>query len=115
MFAALSPQLTSADLRAPCRSKRPTLATPPALGLGWMQARGNPGPPTTPPPLRRQPVGERLLHLDTMNATLRSSKEEIATAAVEIIDTQQDRIAELQQRQTILLALLGLVAVLELL
>jgi hypothetical protein len=50
-----------------------------------------------------------------MNTTLRSSKEEIATAAVEIIDTQQDRIDELQQRQTILLALLGLVAIWQLL
>jgi hypothetical protein len=49
-----------------------------------------------------------------MNTTLRSSKEEIATAAVEIIDTQQDRIDELQQRQAILVSLVALLALLHL-
>jgi hypothetical protein len=49
-----------------------------------------------------------------MNTTLRSSKEEIATAAVEIIDTQQDRIDELQQRQVILASLVALLALLHL-
>lgn len=50
-----------------------------------------------------------------MNITMRSSKEDVATAAVEIIDTQQERIKELQQRQTVLLALVGLAAILQLL
>jgi hypothetical protein len=49
-----------------------------------------------------------------MNTTLRSSKEEIATAAVEIIDTQQDRIDELQQRQAVLASLVALLALLHL-
>ena len=49
-----------------------------------------------------------------MNTTLRSSKEEIATAAVEIIDTQQERIDELQQRQGILACLVALLALLHL-
>ncbi len=47
--------------------------------------------------------------------TERTSKAEVLTAACELADLQADRIRELQQRQTILLALLGLVAVLELL
>lgn len=49
------------------------------------------------------------------NVTLRSSKEEIATTAVEIIDTQQEQIQTLQERQTILLALLGALSILWLL
>lgn len=50
-----------------------------------------------------------------MNTTLRSSKEEIATAAVEIIDSQQERLEALQQRQVILWALVALLATLQLL
>lgn len=50
-----------------------------------------------------------------MNINERSSKAEVLTAACELADYQADRISELQQRQAILLALLGLVAVLELL
>jgi hypothetical protein len=50
-----------------------------------------------------------------MNITMRSSKEDIATAAVELIDHQANRISALEQRQTILLALLGLVAIWQLL
>lgn len=46
-----------------------------------------------------------------MNITERSSKAEIISAACELTDHQSDRIATLEQRQTILLALLGLVAV----
>ena len=46
-----------------------------------------------------------------MNVTLRSSKEEIATAAVELIDTQAEQIAQLQQRQVILWALVALLAI----
>lgn len=49
------------------------------------------------------------------SVTLRSSKDEIATAAVEIIDTQQEQIQTLQERQTILLALLGVLSILWLL
>ena len=47
-----------------------------------------------------------------MNTTMRSSKEEIATAAVELIDSQAERVAELEQQQAALLALVGLLAVL---
>ncbi len=47
--------------------------------------------------------------------TERASKAEILSAACELADIQSQQIRELQQRQTILLALLGLVAVLELL
>ena len=50
-----------------------------------------------------------------MQITERTSKAEVLTAACELADYQADRIRELQQQQTILLALLGLVAVLELL
>lgn len=82
------------------RSKRQDLATPPDLGLGWIQARENPGRPTAP---------------RHMQITERSPKAEIISAACELADYQASRISELQQRQTILLALLGLVAVLELL
>ena len=47
-----------------------------------------------------------------MNITMRSSKEDIATAAVEIIDTQQERIDQLQQQQNVLWGLVALLAVL---
>jgi hypothetical protein len=50
-----------------------------------------------------------------MQITERTSKAEVLTAACELADYQADRIRDLQQRQAILLALLGLVAVLELL
>lgn len=46
-----------------------------------------------------------------MNVTMRSSKEEIATAAVELIDTQAEQISQLQQRQAILWALVALLAI----
>jgi hypothetical protein len=47
--------------------------------------------------------------------TERSSKADIITAAVELTDQQQGQIETLQQRQTILLALLGALAILQLL
>ena len=50
-----------------------------------------------------------------MQITERASKAEIISAACELADSQSQRIEELQQLQIILLALLGLVAVLELL
>lgn len=50
-----------------------------------------------------------------MNTTMRSSKEEIATAAVEIIDTQAEEITQLRQRQVILWALVALLAILQVL
>ena len=46
--------------------------------------------------------------------TERSSQADIITAALEITDQQQDQIKTLQQRQTILLALLGALAILQL-
>ena len=46
--------------------------------------------------------------------TERSSKADIMTAALEITDQQQGQIETLQQRQTILLALLGALAILQL-
>lgn len=50
--------------------------------------------------------------LGQMNVTMRSSKEEIATAAVELIDTQAEQLAAMQQQQVILWALVGLLATL---
>ena len=46
--------------------------------------------------------------------TERSSKADIITAAIELTDQQQGQIETLQQRQTILLALLGALAILQL-
>ena len=46
--------------------------------------------------------------------TERNTKAEILTAAMEITDHQQGQIETLQQRQTILLALLGILAILQL-
>jgi hypothetical protein len=46
--------------------------------------------------------------------TERSSKAEILSAAAELTDSQAQAIATLQQRQTILLALLGTLAILQL-
>jgi hypothetical protein len=46
--------------------------------------------------------------------TERSSKAEILSAAAELTDSQAHAIATLQQRQTILLALLGALAILQL-
>jgi hypothetical protein len=50
-----------------------------------------------------------------MNINERTSKAEIISAAVELTDSQAQRIDELQQRQLILLALLGALAILQLL
>lgn len=50
-----------------------------------------------------------------MNVTERTAKAEVLTAACELADYQADRISELQQRQGILLALVALLALLELL
>jgi hypothetical protein len=50
-----------------------------------------------------------------MQITERSPKAEIISAACELADHQADRISALEQRQTILLALLGLVAIWQLL
>jgi len=50
-----------------------------------------------------------------MNINERSSKAEVLTAACELADYQANRISALEQRQTILLALLGLVAIWQLL
>ena len=53
----------------------------------------------------------RHTHLDTMNITQRSSKDEIVTAACELISSQDKQITDLQQRQTALALLLGIVLV----
>ena len=45
-----------------------------------------------------------------MNITPHSTKDEIITGALEMIDGQADRISTLQQRQTILVVLLGALA-----
>ena len=50
-----------------------------------------------------------------MNINERASKAEIISAAVELTDSQAQQIDELQQRQMILLALLGALAILLLL
>ena len=46
-----------------------------------------------------------------MNTTLRSSKDDIATAAIELIDGQAEQLQELQQRQRVLWALVALLSV----
>jgi hypothetical protein len=50
-----------------------------------------------------------------MNITERASKAEIISAACELADSQAQQIEEMQQRQVVLLALLGVLAVLQLL
>jgi len=50
-----------------------------------------------------------------MNINERASKAEILSAAVELTDSQARQIEDLQQRQAILLALLGVLAILQLL
>ena len=45
-----------------------------------------------------------------MNITARSSKAEIIDAALELTDSQAERIAQLEQRQTVLWALCALLA-----
>ena len=47
--------------------------------------------------------------------TERASKAEILSAAAELTDSQADRIATLEQRQTILLVLLAILAALQIL
>lgn len=47
-----------------------------------------------------------------MQITERASKAEIISAACELVDDQSARIEALQQRQTILLALVGVLATL---
>lgn len=46
-----------------------------------------------------------------MNITEHSTKAAIIDAACELTDTQAERIAQLEQQQTILFSILGLVAV----
>jgi len=64
-----------------------------------------------------EPHGLSTLHLGKpamQTITERSSKAEILSAAAELTDSQAQAIATLQQRQTILLALLGALAILQL-
>jgi hypothetical protein len=51
----------------------------------------------------------------TMNINERSSKADIIDAAVELTSTQAEKISELQQQQTILLILLGVLVICQLL
>lgn len=51
----------------------------------------------------------------TMNINERSSKADIIDAAVELTSTQAEKISELQQQQTILLILLGVLTICQLL
>lgn len=51
----------------------------------------------------------------TMNINERSSKADIIDAAVELTSTQAEKISELQQQQTILLILLGVLTLCQLL
>ena len=51
----------------------------------------------------------------TMNITERSSKADIIDAAVELTSTQAEKISELQQQQTILLIMLGVLVICQLL
>ena len=52
---------------------------------------------------------------DQMNITERSSKAAIIDAAMELTESQAEQIAQLQERQKVLLALLGALALLQLL
>lgn len=54
-------------------------------------------------------------HLVQMNITERSSKADIIDAACELTDSQAERIAQLEQQQTVLFGLLAVVSVLSLL
>ena len=47
-----------------------------------------------------------------MNITERSSKADIIDAAIEITSCQEERITELEQQQTVLMILLGVLATL---
>jgi len=47
-----------------------------------------------------------------MNITSRSSKADIIDAAMELTDSQAERIAQLEERQAVLLALLAIASVL---
>lgn len=51
----------------------------------------------------------------TMNINERSSKADIIDAAVELTSTQAEKISELQQQQSILLILLGVLTICQLL
>ena len=51
-------------------------------------------------------------HLVKMNISERSSKAEIIDASCEVIDSQAHQIGELQERQLVLWALVGVLAVL---
>lgn len=50
-------------------------------------------------------------HQFIMNITERSSKSEIIDAATELVDTQQEQIQQLKQRQVILFSIIGLMIV----
>ena len=47
-----------------------------------------------------------------MNTTANSTKDDIITAACELTDSQAHRIGELQERQLILWALVGILSIL---
>lgn len=47
-----------------------------------------------------------------MNITAKSSKDDVITAALELTDGQAQVISDLQQRQTVLLALVAVLTVL---
>lgn len=58
-------------------------------------------------PERSGPIAPR-----QMNVTARSSKADIIDAAMELTSTQADRIEQLEQRQSILIALLAIASIL---
>ena len=49
---------------------------------------------------------------NTMNTTAKSSKDQIITAACELADSQAHQIGQLQERQLVLWALVGVLSVL---
>jgi hypothetical protein len=53
--------------------------------------------------------------MTTSNVTASSTKAEIIDASMEIIETQSETIADLQERQLVLLVLVGILSVLLLL
>jgi hypothetical protein len=54
-------------------------------------------------------------HKPQMNTTQASTKADIITAAMEITDSQQAKIDQLQQRQVILFGLIALLSIINLL
>ena len=66
-------------------------------------------------PFYKEPISPRNLFVMSTNITENSTRVEIVTAALEVIDSQQDELQMLRERQLVLISLAGFLFIIHLL